>query len=388
MIFIDLDEHKIYNKFCEGFPHNLKSVKEIINDMFIEYFEESYRYPALRAQMDELWKQISINIPEETVFVIKDAQRYYLTEDLHFETIPEAFLEISNTAHIVLAECFKTCYSNFKEYMGDYKDWEQEESTIPIIRMCNFRDIEVEDVESFFESEQKIFEGILQISLRPKMIEIVSSRIMELYRSVNLDDEPIMIIVNDNINNREVYSVSRKLKIRKISYLYMERQLEEIIGRYVPIDVDFLVNRLYNHILMPSNNIKPYIRIKAVNEKGIDATLFMPDRQIPIVSDFQFGKVYLFTWIKKRNKDRISTYNIGEDTISIESTFPPLGFREMEKLNETMFQDLTCERIEMDGKGGDSERWKLEQGKLTYLEKNIKKPEEEGFYAFFKVEIS
>lgn len=421
MIVIDLNEHKSYQYFYEENFEIEPSVEGIINEMFKEYLGKFYQERTRDSQTKELWKQITMNIPERTVFVVKNAQKYYLTEDLHFEIVPEEFLEINPTAHMILAECFETCYRQFNELLKNYKAWKNVcEVTLPAIYVDNCNRPSIGKVEGFLENEQIKFEQILNVSLKSRMIDIVSPRIMELYRSVNLDNEPIMLIIKSKGKSREIYSVSSQLMVQKVSYLHMERQLEEIISRHVPVDSDFLVNRLYNYIMMPSSiNIKPYIRIRTVNEKGINATLFTPDRQIPIVSDLQFTKVYIFALIEHNaNGYPQSSYTIGYDSISIQPVSPEEGLREMKEMNETMFQDMTC-CVEYIGKkyrihgvnfdtykketwdAEDSLVYELKQGELSLMESEIlealddykiknvaKKARKEGVYAFFKVKCS
>lgn len=422
MMVIDFDENKSYLYLCRN-VYVGSSVEEIINEMFKEHLGEFYQESTRDSQIKELWKQITMNIPKRTVFVVKNAQQYYLTEDLHFETIPEEFLEINPTAHMILAECFETCYREFKDLLKNYKVWENSyEATLPAIYLdAGNRNISIGEVEEFLENKQEEFEEILNVSLRSRMIDIVSPRIMEIYRSVNLDNEPIMLIIKTDGDIREIYSVSSELMVEKVQYLHIERQLEEIIRRHVPVDSDFLVNRLYNHIIMPSKDIKPYIRIRTVNEKSINATLFTPDRQIPIVSDLQLKKVYIFALIEHNaNGYTQSSYKINGDTITIQPVPPEEGLREMQEMNETMFQDMTCyveyigKKYRLHGENfatykmetwdeEDSLVYKLKQGELSLMEKSTlecsdngwhkikevaKKAQKEGVYAFFKVECS
>ena len=189
----------------------------------------------------------------------------------------------------------------------------------------------------------------------------------------------------------------------------------------MPVDSDFLVNRLYNHIMMPPKNIKPYVRIRTVNEKSINATLFTPDRQIPIVSDLQFKKLYTFALIE-HNADGYpnSPYRIENDSISIQPVSPKEGLQEMKEMNETMFQDMSC-YVEHIGKkyrireqhyktgewvtrdSEDSLVYELKQGELSLMEsftidyrdcaqdkieEVARRAKKEGVYAFFKVECS
>lgn len=402
MMFINLDEHKIYEKDESIFRSC--SVEVIINRMFEEYLRQFYQEHAIYSQVKELWKQVSVNIPEATVFIVKDGRQYYLTKDLHFETVPKETFEISNTAHIVLAECFETCYSEFKKIIGDYKKWKHEKITLLIIGV---RDrFWKQEMEDFLDEEQARFKEILKISLKQRMIDDITPKIMSLYRSVNLENETIMLIQKFKGDSREIHSVSSKLMVEKVSYLHVGRQLEEIISRYVPVDTDFLVNRLYNHIMMPKKDIKPYIRIKTVNENGVNAILFTPDGQIPVVSNWQFTKIYLFTLIK-HNTERYpnSPYIINGDTISIRPISPEEGLCEMRKLNETMFQDMTC-YVEYVGKryssssdfDSDNLLYELQKGRLcnivnrfttkAYLKEKLEKAQEEGSYAFFQVVCS
>ena len=420
MIVIDFDENKSY-RYSYRKLTGASSVEGIINEMFKEHLGEFYQESTRDAQIKELWKQITMKIPKRTVFVVKNAQQYYLTEDLHFETVPEEFLEINPTAHMMLAECFETCYRQFKDLLKNYKVWENPyEATLPTIYLdAGNRNISKGEVEKFLENEQEEFEKILNVSLKSRMIDIVSPRIKEIYRSVYLDNEPIMLIIKTEGDIREIYSVSSELMVEKIQYIHIERQLEEIINRHVPVDSDFLVNRLYNHIMMPSKNIMPYVRIRTVNEKGINATLFTPDRQIPIVSDLQFKKVYIFALIEHNaNGYPQSSYKINGDTIRIQPVSPKEGLREMQKMNETMFQDMTCyiedigKKYRIHGRDFDTnkmETWdaedslvyKLKQGELSLME-SLEMPSSEwhkveeigrkaqknGVYAFFRVERS
>ena len=158
-----------------------------------------------------------------------------------------------------------------------------------------------------------------------------------------------------------------------------------------------------------------------MNEKSINATLFTPDRQIPIVSDLQFKKLYTFALIE-HNADGYpnSPYRIENDSISIQPVSPKEGLQEMKEMNETMFQDMSC-YVEHIGKkyrireqhyktgewvtrdSEDSLVYELKQGELSLMEsftidyrdcaqdkieEVARRAKKEGVYAFFKVECS
>ena len=155
MIVIDFDENKSYLYYYNGVFRVDSSVEGIINEMFKEHLDQFYQESTRESQIKELWKQITMNIPKRTVFVVKNAQQYYLTEDLHFETIPEEFLEINHTAHMILAECFETCYRQFKDLLKNYKVWENTyESTLPAIYLNGCKYPVIGDLENFLENEQ------------------------------------------------------------------------------------------------------------------------------------------------------------------------------------------------------------------------------------------
>ena len=415
MILIDLDKHMVYEDYMET------TQREIINEMFEEYFDKYYENKAKKLHVKELWKQISINIPEGiTLFLRKNAQWYYFNRNLHFKTMPKKLFEINKTAHIILAKCFETCYRNFNNLFKDYKGWTGSENiTIPYIRVEGDQ-VDVIDSEAFLESLQvSDFYSILRISFLRKRVDEIIPKIMELYRSVFLDNKPIMFIAKYNkYGFKEIWSISNELRAKKISFSLIERELEEIINKNLAIDSDFLVNRLYNEIMMPGGKIKPYIRIKTVNEEGMEGTLFTSDRIIPIVMNWRYSgsnynSAYTFSFVYSNLIEDVKCQELktidGSDII-IEPINPIRGLDRIKEVNKSMFKNMTCYVVDLNRNyfvKGEVRKlqehllYKLEQGKLTLInssgevdiadisliQERYQEATKEGIYAFFKVTL-
>lgn len=344
MIIIDLDENRYYSN-NKDFP------EEYMNNLFNEYFSELYQEEAKKSRIKEIWKDISMNIPKNAVFIVKNAKQYYLTEDLNFEIVPKEFFEISNATHIILAECFQECYKKFEESMENYKEWDNTELSLITLYIDtkvsdNLIDYitraYVKDITNIVGPAEEKFKEILKISLKEKMYNTILPRIVDLYKRALLASEPIMLIIRTLHRERELYAVTNKLKVKKVSYNLIERELEEIINRIIPRDTDFLVNRIYNYMMMPLKDVKPYIRINEVQNSEVAATLYLHDRKIPIVTNSKFKNAYTFTSIEPDADGYPYQSRYSSPKIKIYPTNPYSALNIMKKVNKTMFQNKEC----------------------------------------------
>lgn len=346
MIFLNINEGKWYS-------HKGKFAEEVINDMFKEYFEELYQEDAVKWRIDEIWEQISIKIPKRAVFVEKDSILYSVTSDLEFKVAPEDFFEIDEVSHPVLIKCFEKCYPEFKKMMKNYRDWDGEENrnlrkkgSIANIHLGTSM-IDVPKIEYLSNTLNNIkckFGQILQVSLKPKMCDELTPKIVELYKNTLLQNNPIMLITKVDYRSIKIYAVTDNLEVEEVTYSLMERELEEIIHEVVPEDTDFLVNRIYNLMILPFRHVQPCIRINKVQDTGlINATLFLKENDIPVVCDYKLEEFYTFLKITHDEGfpiDKFIRYH--NDMICAESMEPNSGMKELQRVNQTMFDEMSC----------------------------------------------
>ena len=188
--------------------------------------------------------------------------------------------------------------------MKSYKEWDKEViRNVPennfianvYLGTSRYYVPKIEYLSKTLDSAKYKFKEILQISLKPKMCNEVIDKIIELYNNTLLQNNPIMLITKEYDWGIKIYAVTDSLEIKEVTYSLIERELEEIIHEIVPEDTDFLVNRIYNHMIFPSKFVKPYIRIKKVQNKGlINAILYLKENDIPVVSDYKLKEFYTF----------------------------------------------------------------------------------------------
>ena len=347
MILLNINERKWY-VHKEGFA------EDVINDMFKEYFKELYQEDAMIWRISEMWEKISIKIPKQAVFVEKDAVLYSLNSDLKFEVAPEDFFEIDEVSHPVLIECFKECYSEFKNLIKNYRAWNDEQSD-SIRQTDSIANIYLQtstkyvpDIESLSEtlnSAEHTFDRILNVSLKPKISNHVKHRIVKVYESSLLQSDSIMLITKTDSCTQKKYAVTENLEVEEVTYSIIERELEEIIHEVVPKDTDFLVNRIYNFMMLPLSNVEPCIRINKVQDIGLNATIFFEEKGIPVVCDFSLKHFYAFLRIEHDyryfpTKAEIRYYD--NRKICVESISPEIGVKEFQKINRTMFENMSC----------------------------------------------
>lgn len=347
MILLNINERKWY-VHKEGFA------EDVINDMFKEYFNELYQEDAMKWRIKEMWEKISIKIPKQAVFVEKDSILYSVNSDLNFKVVPEEFFEIDEVSHPVLIECFKKCYPEFKNLMKDYRSWKDEQNdsirqTDSIANIYLKTSIKyIPDIESLSETlnnAEYAFGRILEVSLKPKISEQVCNKIVKIYESSLLQSNPIMLITKTYSDIQKIYAVTDNLDVEEVTYSLIERELEEIIHEVVPKDTDFLVNRIYNFMMLPLSCVEPCIRINKVQDIGLNATIFLEEKDIPVVCDFYLRNFYAFLKMEHNNcKDFPTSKKIRykNNGIYVKAIQPEIGVEELQKINKTMFDNMSC----------------------------------------------
>ena len=211
MIMVDLDERKWYeNDALDQFA------EDVLNDMFKNYFKEIYQENAVKRRLSEIWEKITIKIPKYSVFVIKDSTLYSLTSDLNFEIAPEDFFEIDEVSHPILIECFEKCYLKFKNLIKNYKKWEScyecdGENSLVNIGLTTKKGITpwVQDLKFTLEETQSKFDDILCLSLKSKLLDKISPKIIEVDKSALLQNDPVMLVTrNYNGDIQKIYAIT------------------------------------------------------------------------------------------------------------------------------------------------------------------------------------
>lgn len=325
MIVLNSNEKKWYS-------YGSDFAEKVINDSFEAYFHEWYQKDVVKWRVAEMWEKISMKIPKQSIFIEKDSILYSVNSRLMFELVPEDFFEIEKVAHPILRKCFKKCYSDFKTLMKNYRDWEEKEkeevNAIANIFLNTSRNYFacIESLSNSLDYIKCNFEQILSISLKPKLYDQVCPKLIEVYKNTLLQDDPIFFITKTDSNIRKIYAVMDNLEIKEIAYSFLERELEEIIYEVVPEDTDFLINRIYNHLMLPLVDVMPCMRINKVRETGINATIFLEKRDIPVVCNSNLNCIYAFLKIEHDGDfptDRQIRYH--KEQISVKSLSPQKG---------------------------------------------------------------
>lgn len=420
MVVLNINEKQWYI-YEKGFA------EDVINDMFKEYFDELYQKDAVERRLIEIWKRISMKIPERAILVEKDSVLYSVTSDLEFEVTPEDFFEIDEVSHPILIECFNCCYTKFKNLLKNYKNWNDKSDTklretdiIPNVYLGtqNHYTPYIESLSNTLEIKKTSFEKILSISLKNKMCEQVCPKILKVYESAILQSNPIMLITKTDfifgckVGIQKIYAVTDDLKVQEVTYSLIERELDEIIHEVVPEDTDFLANIIYNFIMLPLKKAEPFIRINKVQNNGLNATIFLREKEIPVVCSLSMSDFY--TFLKNGEKSDFPTDSrirydyerIIEDPIS-----PKQGMNEFTKINKEMFNGMVC-YVEDKGKSayiyGSEERYnflyQIKNGKIEEIynsyemitknsdeykkiKEETEKVKKQGSYSFWKLTI-
>ena len=308
MYVINLDEKKLYEFAGE------KGAEEIMNDMFEEYFQRTYQESTVKSLVKDMWNHIEIKIPEKVeVFLKKDKMLYYIRaenanedenkhededeyedEFVRFEVAPRAFFKIKKDAHKVWKKCFDECNEKFARTMQNITSetgWKSTSFTIMNVRCRKYPiciQCKCEDFEDILKDKQQNFEKFVGKSLKEeKLCEEVAFKILKQYRKILLESNPIMFITN--AETEEIYAIDNELVAKKVVFFSMQEELDSIVGEILPRDYGFLVNRIYNYIILPKEEIPAQIRIKKVNDNGLSGVIYVGKEIFPIV---RFKNVY------------------------------------------------------------------------------------------------
>lgn len=352
MILLNINEKQWYIH-KEGFAEN------VINDMFKEYFNELYQEDAVKWRISEIWEKISIKIPKQSVFVEKDSILYSVSSSLEFELAPEDFFEIDEVSHPILIECFEKCYAEFKNLMKNYRNW-NEKNDSDSRKTDSIANVYLQTAKSYVPRIESLartlhrtkhtFSQILNVSLKPKMCAQTCPKIAEVYENALLQSNPIMLITKTTYHTQKIYAITENLEVEEVTYSLIERELEEIIHEIVPEDTDFLVNRIYNFMMLPLSEVKACIRINKVQEEGINATMFLEEKDIPVVCNFNLKSFYAFLRINHNEGFPVNKkIRYHRDKVCVEPISPRSGVEKLQSVNKTMFDEMSC-YVEFAGK--------------------------------------
>lgn len=342
MILLNINEEKVYS-YKEGF------IEIILNEMFGEYFNELYQESVAKIRTKEIWREISMEIPERAIFVEKDTILYTLSRDLKFEVVPKEFFKMKRVSHNIFFECFTKCYSKFKSFLENYRECADEQIIEGVSNVYNIYldTLKVEDLSKTLRNAENVFADILGITLKEKLINIVLPKIVTEYERVLLKEKPIMLITKEHSEFEKVYAVMGDLSTKEVDYSIMEEELENIISEVIPEDTDFLVNRLYNFIISHNMEVRSCIRITEIKKEGLIAKIFSNEGSIPIVGDLDMKTFYAFVKNNHRQEFLPNVYiKYSNDKIPVDIKHNYLRLNsiieKMKKINKTMFDKISC----------------------------------------------
>ncbi len=336
MYVINLDEKKRH-EFDGG-----KYAEEIMNDMFKAYFQRTYQESTVEALLEDMWENIEIKIPKQVIFLWKDKKLYYISEAenkseteseyededeyedefMWFEIAPRCFFKIKKDAHKVLKECFEECNEKFARIMQNITSetgWISTSFTMMNLRYekdWGHIKWKCEDLKETLRNKQRNFESFVGKSLKEKLCEEVAFKILKQYRKILLENNPIMFITN--ANTEDIYAIDNELVVKRVLFVSIQEDLESIVGEILPTDYEFLVNRIYNYIIFPKEEIPAQIRIKKVTKNGLSGVFYEGKETFPIVRS-KTGQYFTIVTIKPNEYKRSVEARLG-DSVTIEST--------------------------------------------------------------------
>ncbi len=302
MYVINLDEKKLYEFAGE------KGAEEIMNDMFKAYFQKTYQESTVKSLVKDMWEHIELKIPKKVeVFLRKDKMLYYIgvenadedenkhededeyeDEFVRFEVAPRFFFKMKKDAHKVWKKCFEECNEKFARTMQNITSetgWESTSFTIMNVRCRKYPiciQCKCEDFEDILKDKQQNFEKFVGKSLKEeKLCKEVALKMLKRYRKILLENNPIMFITN--AETEEIYAIDNKLVAKRVPISSIQEDLETIVSEILPSDYDFLVNRIYNYLVFPKEEISAQIRIKKVNDNGLSGVIYVEKETFPIV---------------------------------------------------------------------------------------------------------
>lgn len=323
MYVINLDEKKRYEFSGE------KYAEQIINDMFKAYFQRTYQKSTVESLLKDMWKNIEIEIPKQVIFLWKDEKLYYIAEAenkneteneyededeyedgfMRFEIAPRCFFRIKKDTHKVLKLCFEECNEKFARTMQNITSeagWKSTSFTMMNLRYKHsWEHIKwiCEDLKESLKNKQRNFESFVGKSLKEELCEEVAFKMLKQYRKILLENNPIMFMTN--AYTEEMYAIDNELTAKRVVFFSIQEELEAIVGEILPSDYEFLVNRIYNYITFPKEEIPPQIRLKKVTKNGSSGVIYGEKGTFPIVESKE-GKYFTIVTIKPNEKmDRV-----------------------------------------------------------------------------------
>ena len=336
MYVINLDEKELYELGGE------KGAEDIMRDMFITYFSRTYQESTVKSLVQDMWEHIKIEIPEKVeVFLWKDKMFYYIDADkdeyededeyedkfVRFEIAPRCFFKIKKDAHKVFKRCFDECNEKFAKIMQNISPetgWKSTSFTIMNVRCRKYPtciQCRCEDLEDILKDKQQNFVKFVEKSFKEKKLcEEVTFKILKQYRKILLENNPIMFITN--AETEEIYAIDNKLVAKRVSIFSIEDYLETIFSEILPSDYDFLINRIYNYLVSPKEEISAQIRIKKIKKNGLSGVIYVGKERFPIVKykDVLY-KEYFYTIVPiKPNEDKNKAEERFGKSISLKAT--------------------------------------------------------------------
>ncbi len=417
MKIFNLDEKAVYTSTPDLFA------EDFIEELVKKYFSALYQEETKQDMVNEmLYKEISYNIDRMAYFIEKDSKMYMLTYNynsrsgLKLKLVPEDFYNLKrNDAHHIFFECFERCYGEFKEEIKNYKSkWKKKIYKEKIIGNIYWKDNHpklyqrdiprFEEYTTYLRKVRNKIREILSISL--KSVDKTLSKIMELYEELILENNEGLIITIDKSPYQKKYAVtkdSKGLKFQEITYSLIENDLERIINQILPIDFEYLVNRIYNYFVMPlATNLKPYMRINQLTEKSVSVTVYLESMCLLAISDQELKNWYTFVKLK---------YDEGENLFEFPTTSSPYkghilccelspeeGVKQFKRLNSDMLEGVECYVMDMLNYNAEGNRknvlYRIKNEevrrigeKYSLTESMVEKVRQEGIYAFYKVLI-
>ena len=278
MFIINLNETKVYET-------KVRNLDMYMNQKIKKYFQTIYSLAVAEKQRYKMWEIISIgNAASSNIFIVKDEKMYYLNVAGNFEELKfgsKDLFTINRHSNKEFLECFRNCYADLKNYITNFREYWQESPiyctelfvlTIDLREILNKRQ---EKFKNFIKNKENKFKDILGESLNNTLRDEIAAEITKIYKKEFLkNNNPILIIEIIKRNYKQQYVVLENLEVRKVLFSPIEKEIERTINNFILKDTYFFMNRIWNEIMMPSDQYIPRsVRVKEIRGYEIIATI-------------------------------------------------------------------------------------------------------------------
>lgn len=268
MLVIDFDEKK-----CYYYRKDLAFTEDFVIEFCKEHLKNDYQEETIKDFIDRLEYYTDDAYRSNSFFLMKEKTLYYLNWGWYtrgFSKVKYPFWKIPRASKwpVAFKYCFYKCCDALDNLIKTYTQWTEfcDLPEIPRIEIdIKNKMIEVRELNDSLSEDYDMFSDILSLSLKGNLKRIVHKEISQRYQEIYIKENPIMIVSRKYGGFIRRYVVFEDLTINEIEFSSMGEILESTINNLVVEDNQFMINRIYNYILWPGNNIEPDLRIKEIN---------------------------------------------------------------------------------------------------------------------------